>query len=85
MNLNQRVELLLQGEHKQLRDLLPIVDEDYYFACERSRLSAQPVAAALAVLRSDDFRAGVAGLEGYDPTHCGAIVDVAAGLRGAPL
>lgn len=27
MNLNQRVELLLQGEHKQLRDLLPIVDQ----------------------------------------------------------
>jgi hypothetical protein len=48
-------------------------------------LSAQPLAAALAVLRSDDFRAGVAALEGYDPTHCGEIVDVTPGLRGAAM
>jgi molybdate transport repressor ModE-like protein len=66
-------------------DFLPIVDEDYYFACDRARLSAQPLASALAVLRSDDFRADVAALEGYDPQHCGEIVDVVAGLRGAPI
>ncbi|PMS19402.1 LysR family transcriptional regulator [Trinickia dabaoshanensis] len=66
-------------------DFLPIVDEDYYFACDRARLTAGPLAAALAVLRSEDFRAGVATLEGYDPTHCGELIDVAAGLRGAPL
>ncbi len=65
-------------------DFLPIVDEDYYFACDRSRLSTQPLASALGVLRSDDFRAKVASLEGYDPTHCGELVDVAAGLRGSP-
>jgi len=66
-------------------DFLPIVDEDYYFACDRARLSAQPLASALAVLRSDEFRANVAALEDYDPRHCGEIVDVVAGLRGAPL
>ena len=66
-------------------DFLPIVDEDYYFACDRARLSAQPLASALAVLRSDDFRADVAALEGYDPQHCGEIVDVVAGLRGAAI
>lgn len=71
--------------HHFALDFLPIVDEDYYFACDRSRLSAQPLAPALAVLRSDDFRASVAGLEGYDPTHCGEIVDVTVGLRGAPI
>ncbi|HEX7682053.1 MAG TPA: substrate-binding domain-containing protein [Trinickia sp.] len=66
-------------------DFMPIVDEDYYFACDRGRLSTQPLAAALDVLRSGEFRAGVAALEGYDPTYCGAIVDVTAGLRGAPI
>jgi molybdate-binding protein len=66
-------------------DFLPIVDEDYYFACDRARLSAQPLASALAVLRSDDFRCAVAALEGYDPAHCGEIVEVASGLRGAPM
>ena len=66
-------------------DFVPVVDEDYYFACERARLPAQPLASALAVLRSADFRDGVAALEGYDPTHCGEIVDVTAGLRGAAV
>ncbi|WP_206952871.1 substrate-binding domain-containing protein [Trinickia acidisoli] len=66
-------------------DFVPIVDEDYYFACDRARLSAQPLASALAVLRSSDFRASVAALEGYDPTHCGELVDVSAGLRGAAM
>jgi hypothetical protein len=27
----------------------------------------------------------VAALEGYDPAHCGEIVEVASGLRGAPM
>lgn len=66
-------------------DFLPVVDEDYYFACDRARLGAAPLATALAVLRSDEFRAGVATLEGYDPAHCGELVDVTAGLRGAAL
>lgn len=64
-------------------DFVPIVDEDYYFACERGRLKAAPLAAALAVLRSDAFRAGVSGLEGYDPADCGLLVDVPDGLRGS--
>ncbi|MGN6651977.1 substrate-binding domain-containing protein [Trinickia sp.] len=66
-------------------DFVPVVDEDYYFACDRARLAAPPLAAALTVLRSDEFRAGVAALEGYDPTHCGELVDVTTGLRGAAL
>ncbi|MGN6084648.1 substrate-binding domain-containing protein [Trinickia sp.] len=66
-------------------DFVPVIDEDYYFACDRARLAAQPLASALAVLRSDEFRAGVAALEGYDPAHCGELVDVAAGLRGVAL
>jgi molybdate transport repressor ModE-like protein len=63
-------------------DFVPIVDEDYYFACERARLSAGPLAAALTVLRSDTFRLGVSHLEGYDPAECGSLVDIQNGLRG---
>lgn len=63
-------------------DFVPIVDEDYYFACERTRLTAGPLAAALAVLRSEGFRTDVSGLHGYDPADCGALVDIAAGLHG---
>jgi molybdate transport repressor ModE-like protein len=63
-------------------DFIPVVDEDYYFACERGRLSSGPLAAALDVLKSDAFRASVAHLEGYDPAGCGMLVDIASGLRG---
>jgi molybdate-binding protein len=66
-------------------DFVPIIDEDYYFACDRARLTAQPLAAALAVLRNEEFRAGVATLEGYDPARCGELVDVTAGLRGTAI
>jgi hypothetical protein len=58
------------------------VDEDYYFACERGRLTTAPLAAALDVLRSEAFHASVAHLEGYDPSNCGVLVDVPNGLRG---
>ncbi len=63
-------------------DFIPVVDEDYYFACERGRLSSAPLAAALDVLKSDAFHASVSRLEGYDPAECGALVDIAGGLRG---
>lgn len=63
-------------------DFVPIVDEDYYFACDRTRLGAEPLASVLAVLASGGFRANVARLEGYDPSECGMLVDVVSGLRG---
>jgi molybdate transport repressor ModE-like protein len=63
-------------------DFIPVVDEDYYFACERGRLSSAPLAAALEVLKSDAFQARVSRLEGYDPADCGLLVDVASGLHG---
>jgi molybdate transport repressor ModE-like protein len=64
-------------------DFIPIVDEDYYFACERVPLASAPLAPVVQMLQSDAFRATVAHLAGYDPAHCGTIVDVASGLRGA--
>jgi molybdate transport repressor ModE-like protein len=63
-------------------DFIPIVDEDYYFACERGRLTAGPLAATLEVLRSDTFRASVSQLQGYDPCDCGQLIDVSSGLHG---
>ncbi|WP_323118502.1 substrate-binding domain-containing protein [Burkholderia alba] len=64
-------------------DFIPVVDEDYYFACERSRLDAAPLAGAFALLRDAAYRASVARLDGYDPAACGTLVSVADGLAGA--
>ena len=61
-------------------DFIPVVDEDYYFACDRQALERAPLASVVASLRSDAFRAGVARLEGYDPLHCGEVVDLDRGL-----
>jgi molybdate transport repressor ModE-like protein len=64
-------------------DFIPVVDEDYYFACDRSRLERAPLSTVTAVLRSEAFRQRVAQLEGYDPQDCGKLVEVEAGLGGA--
>jgi molybdate transport repressor ModE-like protein len=63
-------------------DFIPIVDEDYFFACERARLDEARFASVLRVLRSESFWNSVAHLDGYDPTHCGSVVDIDTGLRG---
>jgi molybdate transport repressor ModE-like protein len=63
-------------------DFIPIVDEDYFFACERARLDEARLASVLRTLRSATFNDSVAHLEGYDPVSCGALVDVEDGLNG---
>jgi molybdate transport repressor ModE-like protein len=63
-------------------DFIPVVDEDYYFACDRQALERAPLAAVIATLSSDAFRSSVARLEGYDPLHCGEILDLDYGLGG---
>ena len=63
-------------------DFIPVVDEDYYFAFERARMTSRAVGAVLDVLASQPFRAHVSTLEGYDQSECGALVDVQSGLRG---
>lgn len=63
-------------------DFVSVVDEDYYFACERSRLDNAPLATIVDVLRSDAFKANVDRLDGYDPEQCGELLEVAAGLAG---
>jgi molybdate transport repressor ModE-like protein len=61
-------------------DFLPVVDEDYYFACERAQLERTSFAAVLDVLRGGAFRRRVAQLDGYDPQECGRLVDLDDGL-----
>jgi molybdate-binding protein/molybdenum-dependent DNA-binding transcriptional regulator ModE len=63
-------------------DFIPVADEDYYFACERARLTDAPLAGVLALLREADYRAGVARLDGYDPAASGSLVSLSDGLAG---
>ncbi|MDR5737769.1 MULTISPECIES: substrate-binding domain-containing protein [unclassified Caballeronia] len=63
-------------------DFIPIIDEDYFFACERARLDEARLSTVLGVLRSEAFNRSVAHLEGYDPERCGTLVDIDEGLRG---
>ncbi|RFU46787.1 substrate-binding domain-containing protein [Paraburkholderia sp. DHOC27] len=61
-------------------EFVPIVDEDYYFACDRARLERQPLATVIGMLRGRPFRSSVAHLDGYDPRDCGELVEVDEGL-----
>jgi molybdate transport repressor ModE-like protein len=65
-------------------DFVPIVDEDYYFACDRASLERQPLATVIGMLRGEAFRNGVARLDGYDPRDCGKLLDLDDGLGAAP-
>ncbi|MFL9960307.1 substrate-binding domain-containing protein [Paraburkholderia sediminicola] len=61
-------------------DFIPVVDEDYYFACDRGNLERAPLAEVITLLRGSAFLHSVEHLEGYDPRDCGKLVDLAAGL-----
>ncbi|HEX7932593.1 MAG TPA: substrate-binding domain-containing protein [Paraburkholderia sp.] len=64
-------------------DFIPIVDEDYYFACDRARLERAPLSAVIDLLRGRAFHESVDQLQGYDPRDCGKLVDLEAGLLAA--
>ncbi len=61
-------------------DFIPIVDEDYYFACDRARLERAPLSTVIGLLRGAVFRHSVDQLEGYDPRDCGKLLDLETGL-----
>ena len=65
-------------------EFVPIVDEDYYFACNRAQLERAPLATVIEMLRSVAFKSGVARLEGYDPQDCGALLNRDDGLGPVP-
>jgi molybdate transport repressor ModE-like protein len=64
-------------------DFMPVVDEDYYFACDRAHLERTPLSTVIGLLRGSTFRQSVDQLEGYDPHDCGKLVDLAEGLGEA--
>ncbi|WP_158938311.1 substrate-binding domain-containing protein [Burkholderia sp. S171] len=64
-------------------DFIPVIDEDYLFACDRDKLNDAGLSGLLEVLRSDVYRDGVAHLEGYDPAFCGQLLELEAALSGA--
>lgn len=65
-------------------DFVPIVDEDYYFACDRSHLEREPLATVIEMLRGESFKRGVASLAGYDPHDCGKLLEIDDGLGPIP-
>jgi molybdate transport repressor ModE-like protein len=64
-------------------DFIPVIDEDYLFACERDKLDDAQLGGVLEVLRSDVYRNSVAHLEGYNPLHCGELLELEEALGGA--
>ncbi|MES2258263.1 MAG: substrate-binding domain-containing protein [Pseudomonadota bacterium] len=52
-------------------DFVPVVREQYFFACAHSAPSSPVVAATLGVMASDAFKTTLAGLPGYDGALCG--------------
>lgn len=63
-------------------DFVPIVDEDYYFACDRAQIERESMMPVLNLLRGAAFRQAVAHLEGYDPAECGLVVELEDGWAG---
>ncbi|HEV7835305.1 MAG TPA: substrate-binding domain-containing protein [Caballeronia sp.] len=64
-------------------DFIPIINEDYLFACNREKLNDAGLSGLLEVLRSDTYRDSVAHLEGYDPAFCGQLLELEEALSGA--
>lgn len=62
-------------------EFMPIIDEDYYFVCERAKLNSEPLKTICEILQADAFKAKVNRLAGYDGALCGEIITVDAGLK----
>jgi molybdate transport repressor ModE-like protein len=54
-------------------DFIPVMREQYFLACERKMLGEPAVESVLGVMLSDEFRATVAALPGYDGALSGAV------------
>jgi putative molybdopterin biosynthesis protein len=55
---------------------VPLVCEDYYLVCLREALEQPATQALLGVLRSAPWQATLAGLSGYQPSHCGEVLSL---------
>jgi molybdate transport repressor ModE-like protein len=52
-------------------EFIPFVREQYLLACNVKALATPMVSAAVRMMESDDFKATLAALPGYDGTQCG--------------
>jgi molybdate transport repressor ModE-like protein len=57
-------------------DFIPVIREQYFFACEKKSLDAPLLVAAQAAMNSENFRSVLATLPGYDGALCGARLDL---------
>lgn len=64
-------------------DFIPVIEEDYLFACEQEKLSDGRLESVLATLRTGAFQDAVAHLPGYDPARCGELIELDPALSGA--
>jgi len=62
-------------------DFIPVVREQYFFACDNEALEQGVLDAGLRIMRSEQFRATVNGLAGYDGATAGTVLT----LREAAL
>ncbi|MGE0798771.1 MAG: substrate-binding domain-containing protein [Lautropia sp.] len=58
-------------------EFLPLTTERYYFLCDARAVAEPPVAAMIATLASDAYRAAVDRLPGYRADDAGRVVDAA--------
>jgi len=63
-------------------DFIPVVEEDYLFACEQDKLSDGRLDNVIATMCNGAFRDSVAHLPGYDPARCGELIDHDTALAG---
>jgi molybdate transport repressor ModE-like protein len=59
-------------------DFIPLVKERYFFLFHAEHADSPAILQAMSILRSSDFRKAVNKLPGYDGTHCGRTLDLAA-------
>lgn len=57
-------------------DFIPICDEEYLLVCNTHKLNTSAVQGFIHALQTDDFKARIAQLAGYDAQSCGTITDL---------
>ena len=56
-------------------DFIPLVQERYFFLCPKQALDSAGTQTVLTILGSPAFRKTIAALPGYDPRHCGRVLE----------
>jgi molybdate transport repressor ModE-like protein len=62
-------------------DFIPVIREQYFFACELKALAEPQMAAVLDIMASDEFKSTVSGLAGYDGALSGSVLKLDGALQ----